>query len=72
MDSFSKYENYNGYLESYYDSLMIPLIKEDICKTLNNTDPAYYREISFNYEDCNNCLKGIFKKGFLVIVKKGI
>ncbi|EAR98992.2 transmembrane protein, putative (macronuclear) [Tetrahymena thermophila SB210] len=67
MDNFQKYEDYNGYMQSYYDSLMIPLVKSDICKTLNGTNPVYFREISFDYDNCVSCLNGIFQQGLVVM-----
>ncbi|KAL4429473.1 hypothetical protein ABPG74_001318 [Tetrahymena malaccensis] len=70
MDNYQKYESYNGYMQSYYDNFMIPIVKDDICKTLNGTDPVYFREISFDYDNCVSCLNGIFEQGLVVMVKE--
>ncbi|KAL4472884.1 hypothetical protein ABPG72_020618 [Tetrahymena utriculariae] len=70
MDNFQKYEDFNGYMHNYYDNFMIPLVKDDICKTLNGADAAYFREISFDYDHCVSCLNGIFGQGLIAMVKQ--
>ncbi|KAL4456442.1 hypothetical protein ABPG73_016382 [Tetrahymena malaccensis] len=72
IESFSKFEDFDGYEREQYQNYLSKVFKSDICDTIFDPNQNHFRDIQMSYDVCKQIKGGIFQKGLIVSLKKMI